>query len=143
MSEGRISKARPPGVIALIMLFVIGTCASFISAVSLTFPGSFLEPIWDLNPHARAGFSRVGSWAIVLMICVCIACLFTVVGLWRRRSWGYWLAVVMLVVNLCGDVVNVITGIEPRAIIGIPIVGMILAYLLRKRTRYHFNNSAI
>ena len=143
MSEGRISKARPPGVIALLMLFVIGTCASFISAVSLTFPGSFLEPIWDLNPHARAGFSRVGSWAIVLMICVCIACLFTVVGLWRRRSWGYWLAVVMLVVNLCGDVVNVISGIEPRAIIGIPIVGMILAYLLRKRTRYHFNNSAI
>jgi len=125
------------------MLFVIGTCASFISAVSLTFPGSFLEPIWDLNPHARAGFSRIGSWAIVLMISVCIACLFTALGLWRRRSWGYWLAVVMLVVNLCGDVVNVITGIEPRAIIGIPIVGMILAYLLRKRTRYHFNNSAI
>lgn len=143
MSEGRISKARPPGVIALLMLFVIGTCASFISAVSLTFPGSFLEPIWDLNPHARAGFSRIGSWAIVLMISVCIACLFTALGLWRRRSWGYWLAVVMLVVNLCGDVVNVITGIEPRAIIGIPIVGMILAYLLRKRTRYHFNNSAI
>ena len=138
MSERRISKARPLGVMALVMLFVIGTCASFLSAVSLIFPGSFLEPIWNLNPHARAGFSRIGSWAMVLMISVCIACLFTALGLWRRRSWGYWLAVVMLVVNLCGDVVNVISGIEPRAIIGIPIVGVILAYLLRKRTRYHF-----
>jgi uncharacterized membrane protein (DUF2068 family) len=77
------------------------------------------------------------------MIAVCIACIFTTIGLWVGRRWGYWLTVVMLVVNLCGDVVNVITGTELRAIIGIPIVGVILAYLLRKRTRYHFNNSAI
>jgi hypothetical protein len=49
----------------------------------------------------------------------------------------------MLVVNLCGDVVNVITGTEPRALIGIPIAGVIIGYLLRKRTRDHFNNGAI
>lgn len=128
---------------ALVMLFAIGTCASFIAAVSLTFPGSFLEPIWSLNPNARAGFARIGSAAIVLMIAVCIACTFTTVGLWLGRRWGYWLAVVMLVVNLCGDVVNVISGTEPRAIIGIPITGVILAYLLRKGTSYHFNNSAV
>lgn len=138
-----MTKARPFGVIALVLLFAIGTWASFISAVSLTFPGSFLEPIWSLNPNARAGFTRIGSAAIVLMIAVCIACTFTAIGLWRGRRWGYWLAVLMLVVNLCGDVVNVITGTEPRAVIGIPIAGVIIAYLLRKRTRDHFNNGAI
>ena len=138
-----MTKTRPFGVIALVLLFAIGTCASFISAVSLTFPGSFLEPIWSLNPNARAGCTRIGSAAIVLMIAVCIACTFTAIGLWRGRRWGYWLAVLMLVVNLCGDVVNVITGTEPRAVIGIPIVGVIIAYLLRKRTRDHFNNEAI
>ena len=136
-------KARPLGVIALITLFAVGACASFISAVSLIFPGSFLEPIWRLNPNARAGFSRIGSWAIVLMVAVCVACIFTAVGLWRKRLWGYRLAVVMLVVNLCGDVINVITGTEPKAIIGIPIVGAILAYLLRKPTSAHFNDSTI
>jgi uncharacterized membrane protein (DUF2068 family) len=138
-----MSKARPFGVIALVILFAIGTCASFISAVSLMFPGSFLESIWHLNPNARAGFTRIGSAAIVLMITVCIACIFTAIGLWRGRRWGYWLAVVMLVVNLCGDVINVITGTEPRAIIGIPIVGVILTYLFRKRTRYHFRDSGM
>ena len=137
-----MTKARPFGVIALIMLFAIGTCASFLSAVALLFPGSFLEPIWRLNPNAHAGFSRIGSWAIVLMIAVCIACTFTAVGLWRRRRWGYWLAVGMLVINLGGNVVNVVTGTEPGAVIGIPIVGAILAYLMRKRTRYHFNDSS-
>ncbi len=134
-----MSEARPLGIIALVVLFAIGTFASFLSALSLIFPGSSLEAIWRLNPNARAGFSRIGSWAIVLMICVCIACLFTAVGLWRGRSWGYWLAVVMLAVNLGGDVLNVLTGTEPRALIGIPIAGAILVYLLRKQTRYHFS----
>lgn len=138
-----MSNARPRGVIALVILFVIGTCASLLSAVSLIFPGSFLEPIWRLNPNARAGFSSIGAWAIVLMIAVFIACMFTAIGLWRGRRWGYWLAVVMLLMNLGGDIVNVITGIEPRAVIGIPIVGGILAYLLRKRTRDHFSDSAM
>lgn len=133
-----MTKARPFGVVALVTLFAIGTCASFLSAVSLTFPGSFLEPIWRLNPNARTGFSSIGAWAIVLMIGVCIACTFTAVGLWRGRRWGYWLAVVMLFVNLGGSIVNVITGREARAIIGLPIVGAILVYLLRKRTRLHF-----
>ena len=43
-----------------------------------------------------------------------------------------------MMVNLGGNVINVMTGMEPKAIIGVPIVGAILAYLLRKRTRYHF-----
>jgi uncharacterized membrane protein (DUF2068 family) len=129
-----MTKARPFAVTALIVLFAIGTCASFLSAVSLLFPGSLLEPIWRLNPNARAGFSQIGSWAIVLMMAVSIACIFTAVGLWRRRRWGYWLAVVILVINLAGDVVNVVMGTEPRAVFGIPLAGAILAYLLRKRT---------
>jgi len=137
-----MGKGRPFGVTALVMLFAIGTFASFISAVSLTFPGSFLEPIWRLNPNARAGFTRIGSAAIVLMIAVCIVCIFTTVGLWLGRRWGYRLAVVTIAVNLCGDVINVITGAEPRAIIGIPIAAGVLAYLLRKRTKRHFTNSA-
>jgi len=140
---GGMGKTRPFGVIALALLFAIGTCASFISAVSLAFPGSFLEPVWRLKPNARAGFTRIGSAAIVLMIAVCVACTFTATGLWMGRRWGYWLAVVMLVMNLCGDVVNVVTGAQPRAIIGIPIAGLILVYLLRERTRSYFNDPAI
>jgi hypothetical protein len=94
-----LNNGRPIGVITLVLLFAIGACASFISAVSLTFPGSFLEPIWSLNPHARTGFTRIGSAAIALMIAVCIACTFTTIGLWLGRRWGYWLAVVMLVIE--------------------------------------------
>jgi len=138
-----MSNDRSPGLIALVVLFSIGTCASLLAAVALAFPDSFLEAVWRLNPNARAGFTSIGSWAIVMMAAVFIACLFTAIGLWRRRRWGYWLAVAMLVMNLGGDIVNVITGTERRAVIGIPIAGAILVYLLRKRTRYHFTNSVM
>ena len=134
-----VRQTRPLGVTALIMLFVVGAVASFVSTLSLTFPGSFLEPIWQLNRHAREGLDRLGIWAIALMTVVCIACIFTAIGLWGGLWWGYWFAVVMLVLNLVGDLVNVLTATEPKAIVGIPIVVLILAYLMRRRTKKYFN----
>ena len=137
-----VHKPKPPGITALTILFVVGTSASLLSALSLTFPGSFLEPIWLLNTHAREGFSRMGSWAIVLMAVVCIACISTAIGLWRGVIWGYWFAVVMLVLNLVGDLVNGITGMQRKAIAGVPVVLLILVYLMRKRTRDYFSGNS-
>jgi len=125
------------------MLFVIGVVASFISAISLLFPGSLLEPIWRLNPQAHEAFGRMAQWAIVLMSLVCVACVCTAVGLWRLRSWGYWLTVSMLTMNLVGDVINVISGTERRAIVGIPVVVFLLAFLMRKRTKEYFKPSTV
>lgn len=134
------SETRPLGVIALSVFFLFGAAASFISSVSLLFPGSFLEPMWRANPRAREAFAGMGAWAIVLMFVVCMACASAAVGLWRGRRWGYWLAVVLFVINLLGDIANVALGTEPRAAVGIPIVAVILAFLLNRRARRFFEN---
>jgi uncharacterized membrane protein (DUF2068 family) len=84
----------------------------------------------------------MGSWAIVLMIVVCIACTSTAIGLWRGAVWGYWFAVVMLVLNLVGDLINAISGTERKAIAGVPIVVLILVYLRRRRTRDYFRSNS-
>jgi len=133
-----MSKTQPFVVKALVILFAIGAFAGFISTLSLGFPGSFLDVMWRLNPRAREGFDRIGSWSIPLMATVCLSCVLTTIGLWRGRQWGYWLALIMLVLNLAGSLINLITGSEPRAIIGIPIVLIILAYLLNQRTKEYF-----
>jgi hypothetical protein len=138
-----ITKTRPPVVTFLIVLFLIGTIASLISVISLSFPGSFLESVWRLNPHAREGFARMGMRAVLLMLVVCIACLLTTIGLWRSLRWGYWLAVAMLLMNLVGDVINVVSGTERRALIGIPIVLVLLIFLLRNKTRKYFERSSV
>jgi len=136
------SENRPVGITALSIFFLFGTTASFLSFVSLLFPGSFLEPMWRLNPRAREGFAGMGVWAVVLMCAVCVACTSAAVGLWRGARWGYWIAVVLLAINLLGDIANVVTGIEPRAAVGIPIVLAILAFLMSRRVRRFFVRSA-
>src|SRR3712207_4291578 len=111
-------RPRPLGITALSIFFLFGTAASLLSSVSLLFPGSFLEPMWRLNPRAREGFADMGAWAVVLMCAVCVSCASAAVGLWRGTQWGYWLAVALLACNLLGDVANVLTGTEPRAAVG-------------------------
>jgi len=46
-----------------------------LTALMLTFQGSFLEPIWRINPDARQSFMSMGGWAILLMGVVGVACL--------------------------------------------------------------------
>ena len=120
-------------VTVLIVLFVFGVTASLISVISLTFPGSLLEPVWKLNPRAREGFARMGGWSILLMSLVCVTCLVTAIGLWRGFRWAYWLAVLVLTINLVGNVINVLVGTDRRALVGIPIVLLLLTYLLKSK----------
>jgi uncharacterized membrane protein (DUF2068 family) len=94
--------------------------------------------MWRLNPRAREGFAGMGAWALVLMSALSGACAATALGLWRGARWGYWLAVALLAVNLSGDIINVILGTEPRAVVGIPIVIAVFTFLMSRRVRRFF-----
>lgn len=124
------------------MFFGAGAMISFISAASLLLPGSFLEPMWRLNPRAHQAFGSIGSAAIVLLGCVSLACGAAASGLWYGRLWGYRLSLGLLAVNLLGDIYNTVSGTEPRAAIGIPIVILILLWIGTAKTRAFFRRSA-
>lgn len=129
---------RPAGVTALACLFAFGSLVSGLSAISLLAPGGALEPMWRLNPHARESFSRMGAWAPLLLGVVCLACMACAYGFSAGKRWGYRLGVAGLFVNLAGDVVNAVLGIEPRAVVGVPVVALILWYLVSRRVRDFF-----
>ena len=117
-----ISRPRPFGITALSIFFLFGAVISFTVFVSLIFPGTFLEPMWRLNPRAREAFMNVGAWAIVLMFAVCLSCALAAAGLWRGARWGYRMALALLVVD-------------------VPIVIVILTYLTSQRVRRFFRRS--
>lgn len=52
------------------------------------------------------------------------------------------MAALLLGINLLGDVVNALSGMEPGAAVGIPIVLAILAYMMSRRVRRYFTRSA-
>ena len=130
---------RPAGIAALTMFSFVAAVIAGVAAVWLAFPGSPLEPMWRLNPRGHDALAPIHGWAALLLAVVSCACGITGIGLWLARRWGYALAVAGLSIHLVGDILNVVLGIEPRAVIGIPIVAAILFYLSRPRIRRTFH----
>ena len=100
----------------------------------LATPGGPLEPVWRLRPSAREELAPLGTWGVLLMATVSLACVAAAAGLWTGRRAGYRLAAALLVTNLLGDLANAVIRGDLRTLIGIPIVGALLWYLRRQAT---------
>lgn len=98
--------------------------------------------MWRLNPRGHEAFARMGAWAPLLLSTVCVACAASAYGFFRGRRWGYRLGIALLLINLTGDLVNALLGIEPRAFLGIPVVALLLWYLSTARVRGFFSVTA-
>jgi uncharacterized membrane protein (DUF2068 family) len=127
-------------VFVLSIFFALGSVIAGLTAIALLSPGGTLEPMWRLNPQAHVAFLGMGSWAIVLMLVISAACALSAVGLWIRARWGHRLALFLLAVNLVGDATNAIARGDPRTLIGFPIAGALVVYLLNPRVRSGFRN---
>ena len=115
------------------MFFVFGASMCLLTIALLLFPGTALDSLWRLNPEARAAFQSLGKISIALMVVVGAACASAAIGLVRDRRWGRNLAVVILAVNLGGDLINVFARGDLRPLIGVPIAAALIIYLLRAR----------
>lgn len=136
--------AELPLVIRLLVgLFGVGTLMSGLAIASLLSPGGWLDPLWRLNPEARAAFAAIGGWAYVVLGAICLACLATTAGLLKRRFWGYCLALAMLAANLKGDVATAVVRREAKTLIGVPIAGLLLVYLGRPAVRALFRRPSV
>lgn len=132
----------PLGIKLLAVFFAFGACMCALTILLLLFPGSALDSIWRLNPDARSAFQSMGKIAILLMSIVGTACALAAIGLARGAAWGRWLALVILAVNLVGDSANAFARHDFRTLIGLPIGGAMMIYLLKKSTSTSKNTNA-
>jgi hypothetical protein len=133
-----MQNARPIGVTALTIFFLVGTFLSFLAGLSLLVPSAFFNAMWRLNPRGHEGLLRLGLWGLLLLFSVSACCGIAAVGLWKRARWGHVLAIILIGVNLLSACINTVLGKEPRAIVGMPIALLIILYLLTKRVREYF-----
>ena len=117
----------------LVIFFAAGALICLVTMLALAFPGGFWEPIWQLKPVARVEFHKIGSASVALMAVVGGACGLAAVGLARNAAWGRWLAIGVLTVNLVGDSLNALLRHDPRTLIGLPIGGFMILYLLKMK----------
>jgi hypothetical protein len=125
--------------------FGFGTAMCALTIMLLLFLATKFDLLWRLNPDARLAFQSLGSWSFVIMTIVGVACGAAAIGLWRGNVWGARLAMIILSVNIVGDLINVFSRHDYRALIGLPIGGAIIVYLARYRSLGHWlslkNNS--
>jgi hypothetical protein len=129
---------RSVGLNLLVAFFIFGSVMASLAFVGLLFPDGPLEPMWRLNRDAQVGLLELGRWGLLLMFIVAVVCVLAAIGLARRRRWGHRLAVAAITINLISDLLNAVVLGDLRTLIGIPIGGAVIWYLMSSRTRAQF-----
>jgi hypothetical protein len=137
-SQHEGTEHRPPGFAAIgVFLFFAATMAS-LAATTLLWHGTILDRAWILNPRAYEQLSPHGGKVGILFLLLSAALLTSGIGWFRRRLWGWRLAVAIIGTQVIGDIVNFVRGDVLRGGTGVIIAGSLLLYLLKRRVRSAF-----
>lgn len=109
-----------------------------LAATTLLWPGTSLDRLWDLNPIAYKCLAPLGGTVGILFLLLGATLTTAGIGWFRRRLWGWRLAVVIIATQVLGDAVNFATGNLLRGGTGVIIAGALLLFLLRPRVRATF-----
>ena len=135
----RSSPHLPRGLTAFGLFLVFGTTMALLAATTLLFSGTPLDRVWALNPRSHQELAPFGKIAGVGFSLLAAALALAAVGWFRRRSWGWRLAVALIAAQVLGNFVNVFRGHVLEGAVGITIAGILLLYLLSQAIRIFFD----
>jgi hypothetical protein len=130
------------GLTAMAVFLVFGATMATLAGITLLFPGSFLDPIWRLNPEAGEQLRQLGRGIGVAFLGLGAAMVAAAIGWIKRRFWGWALAVIIIASQVLGDLVNALRGEFLKGAVGVVIAAALLAYLIRPVTRGVFEKNS-
>jgi len=133
-----IGPKTPRGFTAIGIFLFFGAIMASLAATTLLWRGTALDHLWALNPIAYKQFAPLGGTVGILFLLLGAALTLAGIGWFRRRLWGWRLAVVIIATQVLGDVVNCVRGDLLRGGTGVIIAGALLLFLLQPRIRVTF-----
>ena len=109
-----------------------------LAETTLLWRGTVLDRVWALNPMAYKQLAPLGGTVGIFFSLLGAVLVAAGIGWFRRRLWGWRLAVAIITTQLLGDVVNCVRGDWLRGGAGIIIAGALLLFLLRQGIRAMF-----
>ncbi len=120
------------------VFLVFGACMAALAGTTLVWRGTTLDRVWVLNESAYNQLSAAGAPVGALFLVLSAALVTAAVGWFKRRLWGWGLAVGIISTQVAGDFVNLMRGDFLRGSTGLAIAGALLFYLLRPKVRARF-----
>jgi hypothetical protein len=131
------------GLTAMAVFLFFGAAMATFAGITLIFPGSFLDPIWRLNPDAGEQLRQLGRGIGIAFLGLGAAMVAAAVGWIKRRFWGWALAVIIIASQVLGDLVNALRGEFLKGAVGVVIAGALLVYLMRRNVRDAFRRGTL
>jgi hypothetical protein len=137
------SDSKPLGFAAIGIFLFFGGVMAGLAATTLLLPGTPLDRAWILNPTAYKQLSPLGSKIGILFLFLAILLVLSGVGWFKRRLWGWRLAVAIIATQVLGDITNLVMGDWLRGGTGFIIASALLLYLLTSRVRAAFSRMIV
>ena len=134
---------RSFGLTAMAIFLFFGATVATLAGITLLFPGSFLDPMWQLNPEAGEQLRHLGGWIGIAFLGLGAAMIAAAIGWIKRRFWGWALAVLIITSQVLGDFVNALRGEWLKGAVGAAIAVALLVYLVRRNVRDAFRGGAL
>jgi hypothetical protein len=131
--------ASRPAMIGVGAFLLFGASMAALAGITLVWPGTPLDKAWALNRTAYTQLSTTGRSFGGLFLLLSATLIAASVGWFKRRLWGWGLAVGIISTQIVGDLVNLARGDLLRGGAGVTIAGALLFYLLRPNTRTTFH----
>jgi hypothetical protein len=135
---GPTNSANPAGLTAVGYFLFFGMTMASVAATTLLWPGTPLDRAWSLNPSAHRQLLPFGRTVGFLFVLLAASLAIAGTGWFKRRRWGWMLAVAIISTQVLGDLINLLRGDVFRGISGFALAGALLAYLLRPAVRNSF-----
>src|SRR5260370_9003477 len=137
-SAGSRTGGSPRGKTVMGIFLLFGAVMASLAGATLLWRGTALDRMWTLNPGAYKEVAALGKVVaipfLMLGVLLAVACM----GWFKRRVWGWRLAVAIIAIQVLGDLVNVFRGDVVQGGVGFVIAGALLVYLLRPEVRAAF-----
>ena len=104
-----VGRERSAGIVLFGIFLFFGAAMAALAGTTLIWRGTILDGAWKLNPTGYRQLATLGrSVGIVFLL---LSGLMTIAGIgwFRRRRWGWKLAVVIIAVQFLGDFVNLLS----------------------------------
>lgn len=118
-----------------------GATMACLAGTTLTWPGTFVDQIWVLNPTAHKQLASLGKPAGILFLLLGATLALAGAGWFKHRLWGWRLAVAVIATQVLGDLVNFFRGDFLRGGVGLGIAAALLFYLLRPQVKAVFSQA--